>query len=48
MKDKKPSDPYHLTYVEAEYQLPEDAFIKALEPLFKAAEEEVLGRTNEK
>jgi|GEM_PF-6014372 len=48
MKEKKPSDPYHLTYVEAEYQLPEDVFIKALGPLFKAAEEEVLGRNKEK
>jgi hypothetical protein len=44
MKDKKPSDPYNLKYVESEHIKAEDVFIVALEPIFKSAEEKVLAQ----
>lgn len=48
MKDKEPSDPIKLMYVEAEYLLPDDVLIAALEPAIKLAEEKVLGCTKDK
>ena len=48
MKEKQPSDPITLKYTEAEYVLPEEVFIAALEPLIKLAEKKVLGHAKDK